>query len=162
MLTDGQAAQTKASILETPPGESLLDAIVREGRLGQTDEEQSKSKDWVRQLAKEALDGQIKTDPDTDRMLGERIKKLDEMISAQLNEVIHAPEFQKLEGAWRGLQYLTSTTNTSTMLKIKVLNVSKKDVLKDFTKQNDWEQATIFKKIYGDGLDTLGGEPFGC
>ena len=162
MPTDGQAAQTKASILETPPGESLLDAIVKEGRLGQTDEEQSKSKDWVRQLAKEALDGQIKTDPDTDRMLGERIKKLDEMISAQLNEVIHAPEFQKLEGAWRGLQYLTSTTNTSTMLKIKVLNVSKKDVLKDFTKQNDWEQATIFKKIYGDGLDTLGGEPFGC
>src|SRR5690349_3557140 len=123
MATDSQAAQAKTSIIETPADQSLLDAIVTEGRLGQTREEQTKSKGWITKLAEEVLDGQIQVNKDTDRMLGERIAKLDEMISEQLNEVMHAPEFQKLEGAWRGLQYLTSTTDTSTMLKIKVLNV---------------------------------------
>jgi type VI secretion system protein ImpC len=162
MATEGQAPQSRSAILETPANESLVDAIVREGRLGQSREEQIKAKDWVTKLAQEALEGQIKFDADTDRMLGERIKKLDEMISAQLNDVMHAKEFQALEGSWRGLQYLTSNTDTSAMLKIKVLNVSKADVLKDFTKQNDWEQSTTFKKIYGEGLDMLGGEPFGC
>jgi type VI secretion system protein ImpC len=95
-------------------------------------------------------------------MLGSRIKELDELISVQLNEVMHAPEFQKLEGSWRGLQYLTTNTETSTMLKIKVFNISKKDILKDFTKQNDWEQAAIFRKIYEEEYGTLGGQPYGC
>src|SRR4051812_9052258 len=134
MATDAQAAKTKTSIIETPADQSLLEKIVTEGRLGQTQDEQTKSKAWITTLADEVLNGQIQVNKDTDRMLGERIAKLDEMISAQLNEVMHAPEFQKIEGAWRGLQYLTSNTDTSTMLKIKVLNVSKKDVLKDFTK----------------------------
>jgi type VI secretion system protein ImpC len=161
-VTEGRAAQPKFSILETPPDQSLLDAIVSEGRLGQTREEQSKAKRWVTDLAQEVLAGQIQVDADTDRMLGERIKAIDELLSVQLNEVLHAPEFQKLEGSWRGLQYLTTNSETGAMLKVKVLNVSKKDVLKDFTKQNDWEMSGTFKKIYGEGLDTLGGEPFGC
>jgi len=134
MATEGQAAQTRTTILETPANESLLDAIVREGRLGQSRDEQAKARDWVTKLAQEALDGEIKFDADTDRMLGERIKQLDEMISTQLNAVMHAKEFQALEGSWRGLQYLVSNTDTSAMLKIKVLNCSKADVLKDFTK----------------------------
>jgi type VI secretion system protein ImpC len=151
-----------ASILQTAPEESLLDAVISQGRLGQTREEQSKNKGYLKELADQVLEGQIKVNADTDRMLGERVKEIDELISAQLNEVMHSPEFQKLEGAWRGLQYLVSNTDTGTMLKIKVLNVSKKDILKDFTKQNDWEAATIFKKIYEEGYGTLGGEPFGC
>ncbi len=75
---------------------------------------------------------------------------------------MHAPELQKMEGSWRGLQYLVANTETGTMLKIKVMNVSKKDILKDFTKQNDWEQATIFKKIYEEEYGTLGGQPYAC
>ena len=92
------------SILQTTPEASLLDAIVTEGRLGQTREEQSKNKGYLKELADQVLEGQIKVDADTDRMLGERVKEIDELISAQLNEVMHSPEFQKLEGAWRGLQ----------------------------------------------------------
>src|SRR5207249_778272 len=79
--------------------------------------------------------------------------------STQLNEIIHAPEFQKLEGAWRGLEYLANTTETSTNLKIKVLNVSKKEILKNFG-NNDWERSTIFRKVYEEEFGTLGGVPF--
>src|SRR5262249_15453772 len=156
---EARSSAKKVSVLETSPEASLLEAIVDQGRLGQTTEEKAKGKEWLKELADQVLEGQIKVDSDTDQMLGERIKQLDELISAQLNEVMHAPEFQKLEGSWRGLQYLVFNTDTSTMLKIKVLNVSKKDVLKDFTKQNDWEAATTFRKIYEEGFGVLGGEP---
>jgi type VI secretion system protein ImpC len=161
MATESKS-NTPASVLQTQTEGSLLDTIVNNGRLGQTTEERTKGKGWVKELVDQVLAGQIRVAKDTDEMLGSRIKELDELISVQLNEVMHAPEFQKLEGSWRGLQYLTTNTETSTMLKIKVFNISKKDILKDFTKQNDWEQAAIFRKIYEEEYGTLGGQPYGC
>jgi type VI secretion system protein ImpC len=160
-MADAKQVQP-TSVLQTAAPGSLLDTIVETGRLGQTKEEQTQGKKWVKELVDQVLVGQIQVDKDTDAMLGERIKELDELISTQLNEVMHAPEFQKMEGSWRGLQYLVTNTETSTMLKIKVMNISKKDILKDFTKQNDWEQATIFKKIYEEEYGTLGGQPYAC
>ncbi len=160
MATEPKANPQVASALQTEG--SLLDAIVDNGRLGQTTEEKAKGKEWVKELVDQVLAGQIQVNKDTDEMLGNRIKELDELISTQLNEVMHSAEFQKLEGSWRGLQYLVTNTETSTMLKIKVFNISKKDILKDFTKQNDWEQAAIFKKIYEEEYGTLGGQPYGC
>ncbi|MGD0135634.1 MAG: type VI secretion system contractile sheath large subunit [Bryobacteraceae bacterium] len=161
MATESKS-NAPASVLQTQTEGSLLDTIVNNGRLGQTTEEKTKGKGWVKELVDQVLAGQIRVAKDTDEMLGSRIKELDELISVQLNEVMHAPEFQKLEGSWRGLQYLTTNTETSTMLKIKVFNISKKDILKDFTKQNDWEQAAIFRKIYEEEYGTLGGQPYGC
>lgn len=164
MATDPKQSKISqaASTLETTEQPSLLDTIVKDGKLGQTREEQSKGKQWVKRLVDEVLEGQIQVDKDTDTMLGERIKQLDELISAQLNEVMHTPEFQKLEGSWRGLQYLVANTETSTMLKIKVLNVGKKEILKDFGKMNDWEKSQTFRKIYEDEYGVLGGQPYGC
>jgi type VI secretion system protein ImpC len=161
-MAEAKSAAQQTSVVQSAPPGSLLDTIVESGRLGQTKEEQSKGKEWVKELVDQVLVGQIQVDKDTDAMLGERIKQLDELISTQLNEVMHAPELQKMEGSWRGLQYLVANTETGTMLKIKVMNVSKKDILKDFTKQNDWEQATIFKKIYEEEYGTLGGQPYAC
>ena len=162
MATESKSNAPATSVLQTQTEGSLLDTIVNNGRLGQTTEEKTKGKGWVKELVDQVLAGQIRVAKDTDEMLGSRIKELDGLISVQLNEVMHAPEFQKLEGSWRGLQYLTTNTETSTMLKIKVFNISKKDILKDFTKQNDWEQAAIFRKIYEEEYGTLGGQPYGC
>jgi type VI secretion system protein ImpC len=162
MTPDAKAKTPVNSILQVAPEGSLLDAIVEGGRLGQTKEEQSKGKEWVKELVDQVLVGQIRVNKDTDVMLGQRIKELDELISTQLSEVLHAPDFQKMEASWRGLQYLVSNTETSTMLKIKVMNISKKDILKDFTSQNDWEAAALFKKIYEEEYGTLGGQPYGC
>jgi len=155
-------AETAPAATQTTTQGSLLDEIVTKGRLGQTEIEQTKGKEWVKELVDQVLEGQIRVDKDTDLMLGNRIKELDELISIQLNEVMHAPEFQKMEASWRGLQYLVGNTETGTMLKIKVLNVSKKDILKDFGAINDWEASTTFKKIYEQEYGTLGGQPYGC
>ena len=160
-MADAKSSQAASSIVQTvPEGGSLLDTIVESGRLGQTPEERSKGKEWIKEFADQVLQGQVKFNADTDIMLAARIKEIDELISTQLNEVMHAPEFQKLEGSWRGLNYFVMNTETGTSLKIKVMNVSKKDLLKDLQKAVEFDQSTVFKKIYEEEFGTLGGNPF--
>src|SRR5262245_4074925 len=108
-------AQVPTTLLETvPEGGSLLDAIVENGRLGQTPAEKAQGEGWLTELVDQVLEGEIKVDKDVDAMLAARVQQLDELISDQLNEVMHAPEFQKLEASWRGLHYLVSNSETST------------------------------------------------
>src|SRR6266852_2786085 len=148
-MADAKMTTQATSVLENvAPGGSLLDTIVENGRLGQTEVERNRGKGWLKELADQVLKGEITVNKDTDVMLAERIKQLDELISLQLNEVMHAPEVQKLEGSWRGLHYFVQNTETSTMLKIKVMDVSKKDLLKDLQKAVEFDQSTTFKKVY--------------
>src|SRR5208282_2648613 len=80
------------------------------------------------------------------------------------NLILHHPDFQQLEGGWRGLHYLISNTETDTMLKIRVINVSKNELRKTLKKYKGtlWDQSPLFKKIYGEEYDQPGGEPYGC
>src|SRR5437867_573571 len=82
---------------------SVLERIADEGRIGQSDEERSKAKLWLKDLVKDVIDKQMIVSNDTEAMLNSRIADLDELISRQLNEVLHAEPLQKLEAAWRGL-----------------------------------------------------------
>ena len=95
-------------------------------------------------------------------MINARIAQIDALISAQLNEVMHHPDFQKLEGTWRGLKYLLNNSETGTQLKIKVFNVSKKDLLKDLQKAPEFDQSALFKKVYEEEFGVFGGTPFGA
>jgi type VI secretion system protein ImpC len=79
-----------------------------------------------------------------------------------VNEIMHAPQFQKLESTWRGLHYLLSQSETSELLKIKVLNVSKKDLLKDLQRAPEFDQSALFKKVYEEEYGVFGGSPFGA
>src|ERR1700722_2783605 len=89
------------------------------------------------------------------------IGEIDKKLSSQLNEIIHQEAFQKLEGTWRGMKYLIDNSETGTSLKIRVLNATKKDLLQDFRKANDFDQSNIFKKVYEDEFGVLGGHPYG-
>jgi type VI secretion system protein ImpC len=92
------------------------------------------------------------------------IAKLDEKLSAQMNEVLHAPEFQQLESAWRGLHYLVYNSETDATLKIRVMNAGKSELyrnLKLFPGAR-WDQSPLFKKVYEQEFGVLGGEPYGC
>jgi type VI secretion system protein ImpC len=95
-------------------------------------------------------------------MINARIAQIDHLISLQLNEVMHHPEFQKLEGTWRGLRYLLNNTETSENLKIKLLNVSKKDLLRDLQRAPEFDQSALFKKVYEEEFGVFGGAPFGA
>lgn len=91
-----------------------------------------------------------------------RIADIDRLISAQLSAVLHAPEFHKLESTWTGLRYLCKQTSTGERLKIKLLNVTQKDMVKDFKTAIDFDQSTLFKKVYEEEFGTFGGAPFGA
>lgn len=93
---------------------------------------------------------------------GTELANSDSLISRQLNRILHAPEFQKLEASWRGLHYLVSQTQTSERLKIRVLNVSKHDLVKDFQHAPEFDQTSLFKKVYEEAHGTFGSAPFGA
>jgi type VI secretion system protein ImpC len=92
------------------------------------------------------------------------IARLDEKLSAQMNAIMHAPEFQQMESAWRGLKYLVYNSETDATLKLRVMNVSKNELYRDLRNYPDakWDQSPLFKKLYEAEFGTLGGEPFGC
>ena len=89
------------------------------------------------------------------------IGEIDKKLSSQLNEILHHEEFQKLESTWRGLHYLVHQTETGEALKIRVLNVTKKDLFKDLEKAAEFDQSSLFKKIYEEEYGQLGGQPYG-
>ncbi|MBO7088549.1 MAG: type VI secretion system contractile sheath large subunit [Lentisphaeria bacterium] len=92
------------------------------------------------------------------------IAELDKKLSAQVNLILHNEKFQELESAWRELSYLVNNTETSESMKIRVMNISKKDLAKTLKKYKGtaWDQSPLFKRLYEDEYGTAGGEPFGC
>ena len=92
------------------------------------------------------------------------IAELDHKLSEQINLILHHEDFQKLEGAWRGLHYLVNNTETDEMLKIRFMNISKSDLGKTLKryKGTNWDQSPIFKQIYEAEYGQFGGEPFGA
>lgn len=118
----------------------------------------------VRTLAEQVLaDSSVVTD-DAIKSIQAVIAEIDKKLSEQINQILHNADFQKLEGAWRGLHYLVNHTETDEMLKIRVLNISKKDLhktLKKF-KGTAWDQSPLFKKMYEEEYGQFGGEPYGC
>jgi type VI secretion system protein ImpC len=151
-----------APAAQTTVEAGLLDQIVEQGRFGKEAPAKERGKDLIRRFVGEVLEGSITVGRDTEAMINARIAQLDHLISLQLNEVMHAPEFQKLEGTWRGLKYLLSQTETSTMLKIRVLNVSKKELLRDLQRAPEFDQSALFKKVYEEEYGVFGGAPFGA
>jgi type VI secretion system protein ImpC len=161
------AAETKQAadaqpVTQTTEARSLLDRIVEDGRIGQTVEERTSGKVWLKDLVQDVMSGQLTVSKEIDETINRRIGELDAMISAQLNEIMHAEPLQKLEGSWRGLHYFVQQTETSSSLKIKLLNISKSDLFKDLDKAVEFDQSQTFKKIYEEEFGTLGGSPFGA
>jgi type VI secretion system protein ImpC len=120
--------------------------------------------DAVRTLAGQALQYTTLISRDVVKSVEAMIAALDQKLSEQVNLILHHPDFQQLESAWRGLHYLVYNTETDEMLKIRVMNVSKKELHKTLKKFKGvpWDQSPIFKKIYEEEYGQFGGEPFGC
>ncbi len=141
---------------------SLLDQIVDEGRFGKDPAARERGKDLVKQFVQQVLEGSITVARDADAMINARIAQIDHLLSLQLNEIMHAPELQRLEASWRGLKYLVNNSETGTGLKIKVLNVSKKELLRDLQRAPEFDQSALWKKVYEEEFGMFGGAPFGA
>jgi len=108
------------------------------------------SKKLIGQFAAQILDEGMKASPDQGvvDMINLRIQQIDELMSDQLNAIMHAPEFQALEASWARPAHMVMNTETSTRLKLRLLNVTKKELLRDLEKAVDHDQSQLFKKIY--------------
>jgi type VI secretion system protein ImpC len=128
-MSDAQrvAAQAQDTVLES----SLLDQIVEEGRLGKDPAAKERGKELVKIFAEQVLEGSMAVSKDAEAMINARIAQIDHLLSIQLNEVLHHPAFQKLESTWRGVKYMMDQSETSAMLKIKIFNCNKRELLRD-------------------------------
>ena len=157
-MSDAQKAQASAQEQTLELG--LLDQIVEQGKVGTDTASKERGKSLIKEFVQQVLQGQMTVSRDTEAMINARIAQIDHLISIQLNEVMHHPSFQKLEGSWRGLKYMMDQSETSDMLKIKVLNVSKKDLLRDLQRAPEFDQSAMFKKVYEEEFGVFGGAPF--
>jgi len=138
----------------------ILDDIVTQSNIAKSTEEKDRAKNQISELAHEVMQGTVVMSDNLAASIDTRIAEIDALISEQLSAIMHAPEFQKMESSWRGLHYLGSQTPSESMLKIRMLNTTKRELTKDFQSSIDFDQSTLFKKIYEEEFGSFGGEPY--
>jgi type VI secretion system protein ImpC len=160
MSPQEQAAAVAAESVTQTSEQGLLDQIVSQGRFARDPAALERGRDMVKEFVSQVLQGHMTLSRDAEATIQARIAQIDRLISLQLNEVLHYPAFQKLESTWRGIKYLMDQSETSEMLKIKVLNVSKRELLKDLQRAPEFDQSALFKKVYEEEFGIFGGAPF--
>src|ERR1041384_2207969 len=160
MSEQAKQAAAGAATEEISEFEKLLERDFKPQGDGQRED----IKNAVRTLAENALANTMLVSDDAIKSIQAIIAAIDAKLTEQVNEIIHNEAFRQLEGSWRGLQYLINNTETDETLKIRVLNISKKDVGKTIKKFKGvaWDQSPLFKQVYEAEYGTIGGEPFGC
>jgi len=154
-LTESGAATVTSEV-------SLLDRIVQEGNMAREPSQSAYAKKLLGQFASQILDEGMRIAPDKSVVatINQRVTEIDKVLTDQINAIMHHPEYQALESAWRGLHDFVYGTETSTRLKIRMLNVSKSDLLKDLEGAVDHDMSALFKKIYEEEFGTFGGQPY--
>jgi type VI secretion system protein ImpC len=156
-MADAKSApEAAATTTEAAPG--LLDQILTNTKQTEPD----RAQDLVKTLVEQALAGTVTFDRNLTRTFDKAVKAIDAKMSAQLNAIMHDPKFLKLEGSWRGLHYLVQNSETGTSLKLRVLNMTKRELGRDLSRAIEFDQSQLFKKIYENEFGTPGGEPYGA
>jgi len=159
-MTSTESALQSAAAETSEVQASLLDSIISESRVARSESERSRTRDLIGELVSQVLEGEVTPSKDLIAVLDARIAEIDALLSEQLNEVMHADTFQRLEASWRGVKYLVEQSETSAQLKIQLFNASKKDLVRDFKSAAEFDQSALFKKIYEEEYGTFGGAPF--
>jgi type VI secretion system protein ImpC len=153
-----QAAAAPAGAATQEAG--LLDQIIERTK-PQDQKERERNRTYIDEFLRKAVQpGQV-VSKDVETNIKYWITEIDKKLSAQTSAIMHMQEFQKLESTWRGLHYLVDKSETGEALKLRVLNVSRRDLFKDLEKAVEFDQSALFKKVYEDEYGQLGGQPFG-
>ena len=138
----------------------LLDRIINEGKLARDELQRHYARDLIGEFVNDVLAEGKRVSPDVVALINDRIAHIDDLLSDQINEILHHPEFQRLEAAWRGLHYFVMHTETGPSLKLRLMNVGKADLLKDLERAVEFDQSALFKKVYEEEYGTFGGFPY--
>ncbi len=142
---------------------SEFESLLKKEFKPKSSEAKSAVKTAVQTLAAQALGATSLISDDAIKTIEAIIAEIDKKLSEQINLILHHEEFRSLEGSWRGLHHLVNNTETDETLKIRVFNISKKDLGKTIKKFKGtaWDQSPLFKKLYEDEFGMPGGQPFG-
>jgi type VI secretion system protein ImpC len=164
MATQQEQKTSASADAATLAGTEDFSAILKQNFKPRSDRAATEVENAVQTLVSQALADSSVIKGDVIDTIESIIAKLDEKLTAQMNEVLHAEEFQQLESAWRGLHYLVYNSETDATLKIKVMNVGKTELYRNLKLYPGarWDQSPLFKKIYEQEFGQLGGEPYGC
>ncbi|HKE46311.1 MAG TPA: type VI secretion system contractile sheath large subunit [Steroidobacteraceae bacterium] len=159
-MAEAKQEQQAPAALEADQFASLLKKEFKP----KTDRARAEVESAVRTLAEQALRDTAVVSDDVVGTIKAIIAEIDKKLTDQVNLIIHNERFQQVESAWRGLNHLVSNTETDEMLKIRVMNISKKDLAKTLKKYKGaaWDQSPLFKKLYEQEYGQLGGEPYGA
>ncbi|AKU20178.1 type VI secretion system contractile sheath large subunit [Massilia sp. NR 4-1] len=149
-----------AQLQALPPEVTLLDEIVEQSRVAKSSVEHERAKDIIAELVHQVVQGAMPATHNLSAAIDARVAELDRLISAQLSAIMHAPEFQRLERSWTGLHYLVRNSATGQNLKIRLLNASKRELVRDFQAALEFDQSSLFKKVYEEEFGTFGGAPY--
>ncbi|RMF37464.1 MAG: type VI secretion system contractile sheath large subunit [Alphaproteobacteria bacterium] len=157
-------AQTEGAAVATEVAEDDFTALLQKEFRPKSEAAKSAVEEAVKTLAEQALSNTALISDDALKSIEAIIAQIDRKLTEQVNLILHHDQFQKLESAWRGLAHLVNNTETDEMLKIRVMNISKKDLSKTLKKFKGtaWDQSPIFKKLYEEEYGQFGGEPYGC
>ena len=162
MATD--TAQTTAeAAVETRSPDDFSD-LLKQSFKPRTERAATEVENAVTTLVQQALSDTAVIKDEVLDTIEEMIARIDQKLTAQMNELLHAEEFQKLESAWRGLHYLVFNSETDAQLKIRVMNVSKNELYRNLRLYPGarWDQSPLFKRVYEQEFGQLGGQPYGC
>src|SRR5690349_14875787 len=151
--TQGEAASTVTTTEQA--GLGLLDQVI--GATKQT--ERDRAEELIRALTEEALKGTVTFNRNLVVTFDRAIAEIDRKVSEQLNQILHNERFLKLEGSWRGLNYLVMNSETGTSLKVRMLQLSKRELGRDLQRAVEFDQSQLFKKVYENEFGSPGGEP---
>lgn len=157
------STQTLTSTRDTAQLDELSSLLQQEFR-PKTEQAQQAVEFAVTTLAEQALDQSVTLSDDAYQTIQAVIAQIDQKMTEQINHILHHPEFQRLEGAWRGLHHLVSNTETDELLRIRVMPATKKELARNLKRYKGvaWDQSPLFKKVYEQEYGQFGGEPFGC
>jgi type VI secretion system protein ImpC len=154
-MSAGEEEKTQAEATTTEAG-SLLEQAIKSTKQTKRDA----AEEMLRSLTEQALQGTVTYDKNVSRTINMAIAAIDRKVSEQLAKVMHHPSFQKLEGSWLGLKHLVANSLTGPNLKIKVLDVRKRELLKDL--EDNIEASSMWNKLYSAEFDQAGGQPYGA
>lgn len=150
----------KIDELQELESDDLLAQLIDTGIKPKGDSAREHASDLIKNFVGQILDPSTTVDKNVVKTINQRIAAIDEIMSKQMNKILHHPDFQKLEGSWRGLNQLVMNSETGESLKIKVLNISKKELKQDFDAAAEFTESALWKKVYEYQFGLYGGDPF--
>jgi len=141
-------------------GVSLLDQIMQETRLKPADDGYETAKKGVEAFIGDLLAPSRKGEKVEQKVVDNMIGEIDKRISQQVDEVMHQPDFQKLESAWRGVKMVVDRADFRENIKMELLSVSKEEMMEDFEDAPDITKSGLYKHVYSAEYGQFGGKPY--